>query len=274
MHGHSQQLGGRRFAVFGDGRLAGAVSAEFERRGAAAEPITYDDIETRLPDPGLECFVAVAEKHEANLRAALHASKHAPDLPVVIRAFDPELAEEVERKRDGDTFRVRGAYSVAHLAAPDFVAAALLGEDERNEVTLRLADQYVNVCRTHVRAAPRSRAVGTSRLAGRTPAEVFARHRCQVLARRTAGDPWALPGPEPLRDGERSCSAGGCTTCSTSPAARACASGRACAAPRRPSAAGTRCARRGGASPRPGRTPRRRACACCSCCSASYLPRS
>jgi Trk K+ transport system NAD-binding subunit len=199
MHGHPQQLGGRRFAVFGTGRLARAVIEEFQERGAHAECIGAAEIDKRLRHSQFECFLAVAEEHDANLRAALHASKHAPDLPVVVRAFDPELAEEVERKRKGDSFRVRGAYSVAHLAAPDFVAAALLGDDEGNEVTLRLADQYVNVCRARVRAAPRR---GTAQLAGRTPAQVFARHRCQLLARRMPGDPWGRPGADPLRDGE------------------------------------------------------------------------
>jgi Trk K+ transport system NAD-binding subunit len=200
--GHHKDLTGRRFAVFGgDGRLAKAVTSEFQDRGAHVEAVTLEAIEDALRGGRFECFLAVAEEHEANLRAALVASEAADGLPVVIRAFDPILAEEIEREREDAPIRVRGAYSVAHLAAPDFVAAALLADDEENVVTLRLGDQYVNVCRIRVRAA-RRRWPRNGRIAGRTPAQVFEEHRCQVLGRCEPGAECRTADASALRDGE------------------------------------------------------------------------
>ena len=105
------------------------------------------------------------------MRAALAASEVAPELPIVIRAFDPDsrTRSSVDAPGDDAGLRIRRAYSVAHLAAPYFVAAALLDEDEENVVTLRLGDEYVNVCQMRVRRASRRRLGRGGRLAGRTP---------------------------------------------------------------------------------------------------------
>lgn len=201
MQGQAHDLAGRRFALFGDGRLAAAVEMEFERRGACVERISRK-IAKALARSDVECFLAVDDEHESNLRAALVVSRVAEDLPIVIRAFDPELADEIERGRHDGPFRVRAAYSVAHLAAPDFVAAALLADDEENILTLRLGDQYVNVCRIRVRRATRVWRLSAGRMAGRTPAKVLDAHGCQVLARRWSGLPWSAPGTDALQEGE------------------------------------------------------------------------
>jgi voltage-gated potassium channel Kch len=203
MHGASHDLAGKRFAVFGhEDRLGVAVKRAFEKRSAHVEPIAKDEIKAKLRAASFDCLLALDDDHEANVRAALVASEAAPELPVVIRAFDPELADEIESDLPGDALHIRRAYSVAHLAAPDFVAAALLDREEKNVVTVRLGDEYVNVCQIRVRRPSRRWLPRGGRLAGRTPAKVFADLGCQVLARRWPTADWREPGDTPLREGE------------------------------------------------------------------------
>lgn len=203
MQGDSHDLAGKRFAVFGhEGRLGIAVKRAFEERRAHVETVDSDEIGAKLRGSGFDCFLAVDGDHEANVRAALIASEAAPKLPIVIRAFDPELADEIEGELPGEALHIRRAYSVAHLAAPDFVAAALLDEHETNLVTVRLGDEYVNVCRMRVRSPSRRGLPRGGRLAGRTPAKVLADLGCQVLARRRPAAEWREPGDAPLCEGE------------------------------------------------------------------------
>ena len=64
-------------------------------------------------------MLALSESDLENLRGAVAARDLAPTVPVVLRAFDPLLADQLEQG-----WNVRRAYSVSALAAPAFVAAA------------------------------------------------------------------------------------------------------------------------------------------------------
>ena len=66
------------------------------------------------------CVVAATDDDVANLETALNAQALNPDLRVVVRIFDPDLAARVERAFDIHTCR-----SVAALAAPTFAIAAI-----------------------------------------------------------------------------------------------------------------------------------------------------
>jgi len=136
-------------------------------------------------------LLALSESDLGNLHAAVAARDAAPHVPVVLRAFDPLLADQLEQG-----WNVRRAYSVSALAAPAFVAAAC-GDTVLE--TLRLGDGEVPLCLLTIRAG--------SPLLGLTAAEVKARFGCAVLARLTAGLDWrAVAGEaarEPLALGEQ-----------------------------------------------------------------------
>ena len=135
-------------------------------------------------------LLALSESDLGNLHAAVAARDTAPHVPVVLRAFDPLLADQLEQG-----WNVRRAYSVSALAAPAFVAAAC-GDTVME--TLRLGDGEVPLCRLTVRSG--------SPLAGWSAADVKARLGCAVLARSSEGGAWrAVAGDaaqEPLRVGE------------------------------------------------------------------------
>ncbi|MEO6457169.1 MAG: NAD(P)-binding protein [Chloroflexia bacterium] len=69
-----------------------------------------------------QCLVAATDDDLANLEAALNARAINPNLRVVLRLFDPELAARVER-----AFGIHISRSVSSLAAPTFAAAAVGG---------------------------------------------------------------------------------------------------------------------------------------------------
>ena len=64
--------------------------------------------------------IAATSDDAANLEAAFTAMSIAPDVPVVVRCFDPGLAARLERLHG-----IAASRSVARLAAPAFVDAAL-----------------------------------------------------------------------------------------------------------------------------------------------------
>jgi Trk K+ transport system NAD-binding subunit len=207
-----RSLAEHRFLVHGDGRLVMAVAETLAGRGAEVHHVPsaqrVRDALTKRIGKQPSCVLALDDHHEKNLRAALEVSEVNVEkdrqVPVVVRAFDPQLADEIERERPKVPFRVRGAFSVANLAAPDFVVAALVDKGEENLVTLRLGDQYVNVCRLRVCAADDgARRKRRRPLLGGTPEKLISDHGCRVLARRRLGDPeWKLAGNTPLEADE------------------------------------------------------------------------
>ena len=135
-------LTGRRFVIWGLSRLSVRVAAALMAGGGAvtvvrlpgeagqarlgaevcvleASPETEDAGLTRAGLAGAACLLALSEDDGDNLRAAVAARALAPDVPVVLRAFDPLFADQLEQSGS-----VRRAYSVSALAAPAFVAAA------------------------------------------------------------------------------------------------------------------------------------------------------
>jgi Trk K+ transport system NAD-binding subunit len=117
----------------------------------------------------------------ANLEIALDARRLNPAIHVVLRMFDPNMAEKV---REG--FQIQTSLSQATLAAPAFAAAAL----ERSVVASQvLGGELVLTQRWKV--------PGGSALAGLSVGELLGRRRIGVLERRTqAGERSLLPPPE------------------------------------------------------------------------------
>jgi Trk K+ transport system NAD-binding subunit len=86
--------------VFADARTPGTLAALHVDRARAVMAVTNDDL--------------------ANLQCGLTAREHNPDVRVVLRIFDPHLAERLDRSVELDLTR-----SVSGLAAPAFTAALL-----------------------------------------------------------------------------------------------------------------------------------------------------
>ena len=179
---------------------AGSTAAQIVAKQLSVTPLGGEhDLETALQaEPvslgGAHCLLALSEDREHNLRAALVGHRIAAGVPVVLRAFDPDLAEELERAGGDSTLSVRRAYSVSHLSAPSFVAGAVLREGSRHLLTMRSGVQYVSVCQLPVAAADdpdpvrRSCWSKSKGLLGRTPEQIAEEDGCQVLARRRRDD--------------------------------------------------------------------------------------
>ena len=67
-----------------------------------------------------DVIIPCTEDELTNLDIALDARDLNPGIKIVMRMFDPELAERVERG-----FGIHTAFSVSALAAPSFAAAAM-----------------------------------------------------------------------------------------------------------------------------------------------------
>jgi Trk K+ transport system NAD-binding subunit len=96
--------------VFADGRLPGTLRHVHVDRARAVMALTSDDL--------------------VNLECALSARKHDPKVRLVMRIFDPRLAERLDRGIELDITR-----SVSALAAPSF-SAALLGRTPTQPLSL------------------------------------------------------------------------------------------------------------------------------------------
>ena len=118
-----------------------------------------------------ECLLALADDDLDNVRTAAAAGAVAPDVPLVVRSFDPVLGDQLEQSGG-----VRRAYSVSDLAAPVFVARAL-GDDVVE--TFRLGDAEVLLCRVTVRSG--------SPLVGMTARELKREFGCAVVAGNDVG---------------------------------------------------------------------------------------
>lgn len=97
------------------------------RRAAEAEGVRVVQGDARdeavLQEAGLaraRALIAATDDDPANIEMALDARRVRPDLPVVIRLFDQDLARHLE-----SSFEIRRALAVSALAAPAFAAAAL-----------------------------------------------------------------------------------------------------------------------------------------------------
>src|SRR5207244_5519561 len=77
-----------------------------------------------------QAVLAVTDQDLVNIEIALDAKRLHPDIPVVIRLFEQNLARQLEA-----TFDIRRALAMSALAAPVFAAAAL-GERIINSFTL------------------------------------------------------------------------------------------------------------------------------------------
>lgn len=175
----------------GHERLLGELGDEIE----IVHPQTGEDLSETLGAAGIagaHCLLALAEDDLDNLRAIVAARSVAPDLPAVLRAFDPALAQGLEQG-----LNIRRAYSVSALAAPAFVAAAF---GDHVLETLRLGDGEVPICVVTVR--------DSSPLANLTPAAVDERFGCRVIARDFGADGvWKMiptdSTGDPLAEGEK-----------------------------------------------------------------------
>src|SRR5262249_53831188 len=79
--------------------------------------------EARLAEAGVreaKALLALTNHDLVNVEIALDAKRLRPDLPVVVRLFDQQLARHLER-----SFDLRRALGVSAVAAPTFAAAAL-----------------------------------------------------------------------------------------------------------------------------------------------------
>lgn len=193
-------IAGRRFVIHGLSRLTVRVARALAEDRAevvvvahdAGRPLapllgdaahvvwSSDDTEGALAEAGLshaQAFLVLGDDDLHNLQAAVVGNAMAPAVPVVLRIFNPVLAEQF-----GAGLNVRRAYSVSALSAPAFVAAAL-GEDIIQ--TLHLGDDEVALCRVVVNPG--------SPLAGRTTEELERDFHLALLAR----------GSEPAQPGQR-----------------------------------------------------------------------
>ena len=87
--------------------------------------------------PTARCLMAVTDDDAANLAAALGARTLAPDVRVVLRLFDHDLAARVET-----AFAIHVSRSVSSLAAPAFAAAL---SDRRALATIAVGAQALTV---------------------------------------------------------------------------------------------------------------------------------
>jgi voltage-gated potassium channel Kch len=144
-------------------------------------------LKSELHSQEVRCLLGMSNDPEQNLLTAIVAHEVDSELNVVLRAFDPYFADELEQ-RDA-AMRVQRAYSVAHLAAPAFVAAAVSGGADDHVVTMRLGTRYVSICRVTVPEQdetdrfPAPRRLRTAGLRGRTARRIADEDRCHVLGR-------------------------------------------------------------------------------------------
>jgi len=155
-------------------------------RAAEAMSMLPDDVRVVVPgrdhdqaflDAGLldaSGLLALSDDDLENLRYVADAHELAPGVPIVLRTFQPELADHLSK-----SLNIRRAYSVAALAAPAFVAASF---DEQVIETLRLADEEIPLCVLDVDTV--------SPLVGLDATTVKTTTLCGVVAVRPAGHDW------------------------------------------------------------------------------------
>ena len=131
-------------------------------------------------------LVVVTSSDVVNLETALNANELNPDLRVVLRLFDPDLAARVER-----AFGIHISRSHSALAAPAFAAAA---EGERVIATISVGIPVLLVARVQVDAG--------SKAEGGTIADLESATRSRTLLLTGDDRPsWCPPGHVVLRAG-------------------------------------------------------------------------
>lgn len=123
----------------------------------------------------------------ANLEIALDARHIAPELPVVLRMFDQNMADKL-----GDAFDIRLAMSQSAISAPSFTMAAV---DRSIEYSFAIDDQLVVMQRWEVcKGGP---------MCGRKVGEVMMEFSVGVVRRKSKQGSRLFPGPETvLEDGD------------------------------------------------------------------------
>ena len=124
----------------------------------------------------------------ANLEIALDARRIAPEIRVVLRMFDQNMADKI-----GDGFNIHIAMSQAALSAPAFATSAIEAAIVNSMV---VGDQLVIMQRWQVRA--------DGPLCGKTVGDILVEHGFGVVERRSRQDAGRLfPTPETrLLDGD------------------------------------------------------------------------
>ncbi|WP_212830316.1 NAD-binding protein [Catellatospora sp. TT07R-123] len=142
--------------------------------------------ETTMRQAGVErckALLAVDRSDVANLQTALYGRKLQPNLRVVLRVFNPDLAERVRT-----TFDLPLSRSVSNLAVPAFAEALMdrevIGTISVDRRVLLIADVYVSP---------------GSPLAAETTAGIDQPGRVRVIAVTEFGEPRPLWKPSPLR---------------------------------------------------------------------------
>jgi voltage-gated potassium channel Kch len=114
--------GDQSIAVIGDGPLADAVCVELELEGRAVRRF---DAHPKLDDlVGAPAIVIAANDDAKNVDLALTAHQRSPELPIVVRVFDPVLEQYLVRTAPGIVVN-----SMSAIAAP-VIAGALKDLDE------------------------------------------------------------------------------------------------------------------------------------------------
>lgn len=164
---------GRVVLLFGQDpeRLEELLDPRVERRR------TERRIERELRQVDLsavECFLALDDDDLDNVAAAVAAKTIAPAMPVVVRAFNASIADQLE-----SLLGVRRAFSAAALCAPSFVACVL---GARVVETMRLGDSQVPICAIDVSEG--------SPLVDLSPLELQRRFGCALLGHGGTGEAW------------------------------------------------------------------------------------
>jgi Trk K+ transport system NAD-binding subunit len=153
------------------------VAAELQERARFLPAVRRLGVPTLIADTRLvetlralhiaqaRCLVAATNDDVANLETALHARALNPDLRVVLRLFEPDLAARVER-----AFGIHISRSVSALAAPAFAAAAV---GQRVLATVPVGARAVVVAQARIEAG--------SWAAGRSVAALERDAECRVL---------------------------------------------------------------------------------------------
>ncbi|HJW83186.1 MAG TPA: NAD-binding protein [Anaerolineae bacterium] len=131
-------------------------------------------------------IVCCTQDDLANLDIALDARERRPEVKIVLRMFDAELARKVERG-----FGIHTAFSTSTLAAPAFAAAAMRAHIE---YSFQVGGQLLNVAHTTVEP--------DSPLVGQTIGQVERNYALTVVMHRQDGERLHPAPDEVLRAGD------------------------------------------------------------------------